>query len=143
MSKNIEEYGRNNHLQNFNSQQFEGITLWLWKMMKIGNCHSEFLFSKSMHCMIMMVMVMLTKYFNHNINNILQSSPRVAVEEEKDGNTLVVRGVTQLDEVGFFSCITLVVCGVNQLDVVAICSAYLSFPLPLFVFFSNSANSHF
>ena len=29
----------------------------------------------------------------------LQSSPRVAVEEEKEGNTLVVRGVTQLDEV--------------------------------------------
>ena len=61
-----------------------------------------------MHCMIMMVMVMLTKYFNHNINKTLQSSPRVAVEEEEDGNTLVVRGVTQLDEVG-------------------ICSAYLSF----------------
>ena len=108
MRKNIEEYGRNNHLQNFNSQQFEGITLWLWKMMKIGTCHSEILFSKSMHCMIMMVMVMIMKYFNHNINNILQSSPRVTVEEEEDGNTLVVRGVTQLDEVG-------------------ICSAYLSF----------------
>ena len=29
----------------------------------------------------------------------LQSSPRVAVEEEEEGNTLVVRGVTQLDEV--------------------------------------------
>ena len=53
--------------------------------------------------MIMMVMVMLTKYFNHNINKTLQSSPRVAVEEEEDGNTLVVRGVTQLDEVGICS----------------------------------------
>ena len=30
---------------------------------------------------------------------LLQSSPRVAVEEAEEGNTLVVRGVTQLDEV--------------------------------------------
>jgi len=29
------------------------------------------------------------------------SSPRVAVEEEEDGNTLVVRGVTQLDEASY------------------------------------------
>ena len=41
--------------------------------------------------MMLMIMVMVMV--------LLQSSPRVAVEDEEEGNTLVVRGVTQLDEV--------------------------------------------
>ena len=48
---------------------------------------------KMLHMMIMMVMVMVMLMVR------LQSSPRVAVEEAEEGNTLVVRGVTQLDEV--------------------------------------------
>ena len=44
--KSMVQFTKWYNLQNFNSQQFEGITLWLWRMMKIGTCHSEFLFSK-------------------------------------------------------------------------------------------------
>ena len=49
--------------------------------------------------MVVMVMLMLMVMVMMMVMMTLQSSPRVAVEEEEEGNTLVVRGVTQLDEV--------------------------------------------
>ena len=63
---------------------------WWWWWWSCCRAPLVLLWRKTM-TMVVMVMVMVMV--------MLQSSPRVAVEEEEEGNTLVVRGVTQLDEV--------------------------------------------